>query len=310
MQWSQIKTLFILCFLILDIYLLVQFIDKQDRADQYSGDENLTLQEELKREGITLGDIKVGVEKESPITVSPIEFTEEQKETIDELDNQETVINTDNLIISHFDDPIPISEEADGAEISQAINDYVYRAENYKFWEWDKELNVILFFQEKEGDPIYYNQYGLLLVFLNEDNEIEYYTQSILGDTDASHEDNLRTLIKPMQAIGTLYEDNSLFFEDHVDDVEFGYHTWIPPTGGKQVFAPTYKVSVNEERDYFINAIEGQLFTDPEENFTRDMIMENFMDVQVIPNDLDWKDDMINKLRKLTQAETNRSELP
>ncbi|MFD2627365.1 two-component system regulatory protein YycI [Oceanobacillus kapialis] len=316
MQWSQIKTLFILCFLILDVYLLLQFIDKQDRADQeqYSRNNDLTIQEKLESEEITLGDIDVGIEKEASIIVSPIEFTEGQVGTVEGLDNQETVINSNNLIIGHMDEPIPIAEEASGEEIGNTIGNYIYRFGDYQFWHWDKDLNALLFFQEKENQPIYYNQYGLLLVFLNEDNEVEYYTQSILGDAK-QHEE--RTLIPPLRAIETLYDNNELYSQDHVDNVQFGYHTWIPTlSSGKQVFAPTYKITVNgeagdrETRDYFVNAIEGQVFSNTDEDFTRDVIVKNLSEVQMLTQDPDWKDDMVNKLRSLTQTDTNRSELP
>ena len=33
MQWGQIKTLLILSFLILDVYLFVQFLEKKEQAD-------------------------------------------------------------------------------------------------------------------------------------------------------------------------------------------------------------------------------------------------------------------------------------
>lgn len=314
MQWSQIKTLFILCFLVLDIYLLVQFIDKQDRAaqEQYPGGEDLTLQEELEREDITLEDIDVGVEKDSSISVLPMDYTDKQVGEIESLENQEAVLNTEDLIVGHMDEPVPIAEDAGGEEISNTISNFIYQFDSYQFWKWDKDLNVLLFFQEKENQPIYYNQSALLLVYLNKDNEMEYYTQSMLGVPESKNDRGKRMLIQPIQAIGTLYNNNELVSKDTVD-VDYGYHTWISSLeNGKQVFAPTYKVSVNDERDYFVNAIEGQVFSNSDESFTRDMVRENLGDIQLIPQDVDWKEDLINKLRTLTQketeTETNRSE--
>src|SRR5690625_2952033 len=100
MQWSQIKTLFILSFLILDIYLIVQFIDKQDQENMgILEQEESTIEQRLEDENITIPDLPEEEENESFITVRPKIFTEEEMEIIGRLSNQKTAI-VNNFIVS------------------------------------------------------------------------------------------------------------------------------------------------------------------------------------------------------------------
>src|SRR5690625_840350 len=100
MQWSQIKTLFILSFLILDIYLIVQFIDKQEQENMgILEKEESTIKQRLEDENITNKDLTEEEETESFNTVKPKIFTVEEMEIIGRLSTQNTAI-VNNFIVS------------------------------------------------------------------------------------------------------------------------------------------------------------------------------------------------------------------
>ncbi|GAB3797901.1 two-component system regulatory protein YycI [Virgibacillus kimchii] len=307
MQWNQIKTLFILSFLVLNVYLVIQYIDKQERADLgVLSDQEASLEDQLESENITLGDIEVDITEDTYISVAQHEFTDDEKTELADLDNQEPVIFDNSYIVSGLEDPVSIPVSAPREDIYSLVTNDILFAENYSFGTWNEEMNVLLFFQNTRERPIYYNAYGLLMIFLNENNEMIYYTQSMLAEPE--QQDDLKSLTQPIQAIETLYNRNQLHSDDTVSRVELGYHTRIPLANGEQVFAPTYKISVNEDRSYFVNAIEGQTFPSEDDEFIREMIGMTITNIEQLDDDHVWRDDMLHHLNGLLDNETNRSD--
>ncbi|HZW67738.1 MAG TPA: two-component system regulatory protein YycI, partial [Pseudogracilibacillus sp.] len=221
MQWDQIKNLLIVSFLILDVYLFVQFLDKKEQADIGILEQHTSsIEEQLKDDRITYEPLPVEEYEETFISVKQYEFTEadlkaeakEKKQTANIIDN--------NLIVSKVDEKISISESATEKHIMNTFADLVYFAEEYTFWNWNKDKNVLIFFQNKFDRPVYYNQGGMVLIFLNENNEVDYYLQSMLGDAESLAEK--RELMSSMQAIETLYRADELPYESHIDNVNIG----------------------------------------------------------------------------------------
>lgn len=272
MQWGQIKTLLIVSFLILDVYLFVQFMEKKEAADigileQYTS----SIEEQLQDDRITFESLPDEEYEETFISVQQNEFTEEDlaKEQTDK--DQVTRVVQNDLIVSQVEDKVSISDSVTDEQIEQIFSQLVYFSDEYSFWNWNKDKNVLIFFQNKFDRPVYYNQNGLVLLFLNDDNELQFYIQSMLGEAESLAEK--RKLMEPMQAIETLYRANELSFDSHINKVNIGFHTRVPADTDVQVFAPIWKVKVNEETDYFINAIEGFIFSTDENEFL-DEVME------------------------------------
>ncbi|MYL44465.1 hypothetical protein GLV94_02300 [Virgibacillus halodenitrificans] len=308
MQWNQIKTLFILCFLILDVYLLMQFMEKQERADVgvLTSQEETSFESKLEQEDITISDNEVEIEKDSYISVLRREYSDKELSQLADLDKQDVEVIDKNLIVSKFEEPIAIPDKAQSADISKLVKSHIIHPEDFTFWGWNKDRNALLFFQEKENRPIYFNENGMLLVYLNKDNEMEYYTQTMLGE--AEEQGDLRTLTKPMKAIEILYNANELYAEDNITNTEIGYHTRIPLANGKQVFAPTYKITVNDERNYFINAIEGHIFASNDTEFIGDAIQSTLSKIKKLEDEVEWKDSILQLLNQKLQVEGIRGE--
>src|SRR5690625_4861637 len=307
MQWSKIKTLFILSFLVLNIYLFIQYTDKQERADlDVLNHQEATVEEQLEAENITIEDINVDVSEDTYISVSQHIFTDEEKEQLAGLSDQTPVVFDDRFIVSQLEDPIAIPETATPENINNIVRNHIIFPESYSFREWNEEMNILLFFQDTRDMPIYFNAYALLMVYLNEDNEMVFYTQSMLSEPEPQGE--LITLTQPIQAIGTLYNRNHLYPDDNVSQVEVGYHTRIPLANGEQVFAPSYHISVNDERSYFVNAIEGQTFPSEDEEFIQERVDFTSKAIEQLDDDHEWKEDMLNYLDSIRENEINRSD--
>src|SRR5690625_904000 len=272
MQWSQIKSIFIIFFLALNIYLAILYIDKQGQAgENILQREESTIEDQLAADNITYVDLPDEDLEESFISVEQKTFTEEDIRELNQLKSQRTttVINK-RLIISQFDQPIAISENQTNKEIEQLLEDTFIYSDDYVFWNWNKDLNVLIFFQKKFDRPIYYNNSGLILLFLDDNDETLFYVQTMLGD--AEQRKDRQSLIRPMSAIETLYNNNELYPDDEITKVEIGFHTRVPLDDGIQVFVPTWKINVNNERRYFVNAMEGFTFSSNEVAFVEEII--------------------------------------
>src|SRR5699024_3414308 len=122
MQWSQIKTLFILSFLVLNIYLLIQYIDKQERADVgVLSSQEASIEEQLESENITLEDVEVDITQDTYISVAQHTFADEEEERLANLPDQRPVIFDDRFIVSALEEPVAIPAAALREDINNII---------------------------------------------------------------------------------------------------------------------------------------------------------------------------------------------
>lgn len=307
MQWKQIKTLFILCFLVLNAYLLFMFFDKLEELDYglVENNEASTFKEQLENE-----DIKISAElpeeelNESYISVNQKSFTDKEVESLNGLGNQQSEVIDGNFIVSQFEEPVTIPEDADNNLISEIVKSKILLPESYEYGTWNKEMNVLVFFQKKRGFPIYYNQNGIAVVYLNNSNEMIFYTQTMLGEAETPTEE--KSLIKPIDAIKVLFDGDRLWPEDEITDVNMGFHQRIPLPNGEQLFAPTWTITVNGEENFYVNAIENLVFSSDEMTFLTNYITDTIETLQSLKDDNEVKEDVLNHLN--TMPTDNRSD--
>jgi len=296
-QWSQIKTIFIIFFLALNVYLVIQYIEKQGQTGaNVLHREESTIEDQLAADNITYGKLPDEDLEESFISVEQKTFTDDEIIELNKLKNQRTttVINK-KLIISQYDKPIAISKNQTGDEIKELVEDTFIYSDEYDFWNWNKDLNVLIFFQKKQNRPIYFNNNGITLLFLDDNDETLFYVQTMLGEAESRRE--RQSLIQPIEAIETLYNNNELYPDDEITKVEIGFHTRVPLDDGIQVFVPTWKISVNEDRRYFVNAMEGFTFSSNETAFVEEAIETIIDRVELLEDDEILKENIISFLR-------------
>ncbi|WP_163969302.1 two-component system regulatory protein YycI [Oceanobacillus halotolerans] len=296
MQWGQIKTLFILCFLLLDIYLLLQYMEKQEQADiGVLEREESTIEEQLELEDIT---IEASMEEEAIeeyyISARPKPFTEEDLSELEDRDDITYTTIDGTILAAQLEDTIVIPPEGSEVFIRDIISSYVLHSDEYVYWGKNDNLNAYVFFQEKNDRPVYYNQNGMILVFFNEDNEMISYTQTMLGEADTRGD--AKTLIEPIKAIETLYDTNEFYSGDTITTIDIGFHTRVPLENGVQVFAPTWKVTVNDTRNYFVNAIEGLSFSSQETIFLEEAVSNIISRLRTSEMDETLKNELILRL--------------
>ncbi|MEQ6388626.1 two-component system regulatory protein YycI [Bacillaceae bacterium S4-13-58] len=265
MQWGQIKTLFIICFLILDIFLLLQFMEKRNQTELEIIAET-TFQDQLAADEIMVSNIPAEYEKEAYISSKRYKYTAEDRERMKaELSNQEISIVNEDLVLSTFRKPIKLIEDFTPEDLIQIVRDNVLYGNEYEYWDYNQEKKAILFFQQYKGRTINYNQSGLLLLLVNDNGEIVQYSQTLMHEFKEQSEE--QELVKPINAIETLYDRSQLSSGDEITSVQLGYYTFVPLSNGVQVFAPTWIITVNQEKRFFVNAVEGIYISTDEGTF-------------------------------------------
>ncbi|HIS27820.1 MAG TPA: two-component system regulatory protein YycI [Candidatus Avamphibacillus intestinigallinarum] len=309
MQWGQIKTLFILCFLILNVYLFYQFIDKQNESDlRVKEAPDSSIETKLKNENIKVGKLPQDEKRESFISVKQRSLSDKDKKELDKLQNQTTTILDDKQILSSFDKPIEIPKDAKEDAVATTVKQNVWHGDEYSLWNWNKDINMLVFFQKKKDQPVFFNQSGVLLVFLNDKNEIISYTQTLLGDADDKDAEK-KDLIKSIKAVETLYKTNELQSGDEITNANIGFYTRLPFENGVQVFVPTWKITVNDERHYFVNALEGYAIPSNEAQFLTDTLTSILEKLEKLDDDHKQKEPFIKLMNdRLTAIEKGQEE--
>ncbi len=271
MQWGQIKTLFIICFLILDIFLLQQFLKTMDSRSP-SGDITEVKEDEL-LEGNVEGLDKLPEEqvKDSYITVKARNFTAEDVETLKSMSEQEVFrLSGGNLLYSEFKDPVQIDPDSSNADKELALSEHVLSGGEYVYWGQDEVSGALIFFQTNNSKPIYYSQSSFIVAFTNEDNEITSYLQSALDEVERSEP---KSIITAKTAVNSLFKASVLPMDPEIAETPtIGYYSFVDLDEGQQVFAPSWHFAINESLHYVVMGYEGQFSQHDNPTFVRNTI--------------------------------------
>ncbi|SIS55232.1 two-component system regulatory protein YycI [Salimicrobium flavidum] len=258
MQWGQIKTLFIISFLLLDLFLLMQLWANRESAVIQEVAET-TLEEELSAQNIDISEVPSEAPGVSFLTAEPGGFSEQQLGSLEEKDNQQVNVYNDRLLVATLDDPVEVDKET----IREDISEIIPFSNRYSYWGWNEDETTALFFQKMNNRTIYYNRGGLLMI-RTENGQITGYTATLLEEPEMESENMQQDLISPMDIVSLLYNNGYLQENDEIEDMTVGYYSLVNLEAGEedgyQVFAPTWRVRVGSDF-YFVHATNGQILT-------------------------------------------------
>jgi regulatory protein YycI of two-component signal transduction system YycFG len=257
MDWSKIKTIFIVTFLILDVYLLYQFMNIRD-ANKYELITETPLEEKLKADDIQVSELPKAPIKDQYLSAKPKTFT---KGDIGKLTGQTAVIEAPGTVLQvTLDKPYQLAKKFDPAEFAAFLKDNILYGDHYLYGEKSEKRGTITYYQQYDNLPLYKNISGMIIFNINEENQVVSYQQTYLEDMkNLTAEEEL---LQPLNAIETLHQKGLLKPKSKIK-VELGYSTLLQLTA-TQVLAPTWRVIVNDDQSLFVNAFEGQIieFTD------------------------------------------------
>lgn len=258
MYWSKTKSIFIIVFLILDVFLAFQLVEKRG-SNQLGLLAKASLDDQLKENDISY-DVDLPNEpiNETYISGTSKVFSEEE---LTKLKEQQPQISNKTKVVSRFNKPIAIAENS-SQWLQAFVQGNVIEGNSYVYWgvEEQEQSNRLVFFQQYKKKTIYYNTNAVLIIHLNEKNEMVYYEQTLLDGIEEMEIDEEQTgTFTAQKAVGNLFSRNELKQGSTISKVELGYYNLIKDT---QVFVPTWRFTINNEENYFVNAFEGHIIRD------------------------------------------------
>ena len=258
MDWSRTKTIFILTFLVLNLFLGFQLYEKhKENQFEYLSESTVKIEDQLKNMEITYPELPEAPKRMVHITGETHMFTEEELSRWNEDELSINVVEENTKITAVLENDRKFSNNR--SDRAAFLQTYPLFGDEYMFWEDGQEENVMewIFLQTHKERPIYQkagHSNGQLLVQLNEEGRVVGFEQTYL---DIKPQENEQEILTPLKAINQLLMNSKLNYRDEITSIELGYYTLVE--GEVQVLAPTWFVEVNDERQYFVNAINGQI---------------------------------------------------
>ena len=257
MDWNKTKTIFIVVFSILNVFLYSLYINRSLETQNMQVMEKISIEESLKMDNITVAEMPHVTKDSYYMSAQVLTFSSEDMKG---LNNQSANVLNGTEIHSTLKDTIVVRNEKGDYNFSDLLSKYVMHGNEYTLWSVDEEEQQAVFFQQVDDTPIYFSQKAILKVNWNDDGEVTDYDQHVLGEFNRFN--HKKDLMAPIEALGSLYSKGLLKQDSTVKSMKLGYSTLVQFTE-KQVFAPTWHVHVElksgEFEDHFINAIEGKI---------------------------------------------------
>ncbi|WP_100374309.1 two-component system regulatory protein YycI [Bacillus sp. FJAT-45037] len=252
MNWNRTKTIFIITFLFLNIFLIWQLIEKNN-SNQMNMIAQASIQEVLRDNNVQI-DVELPEDtiEAGHVLGKMMPFSESELNT---LNNQEVSLRDGSTIISVLDEPYELREGQFAQDLNQFLNTYVTNGSNYQFARFDSEDRRVLLQQTYEGTTAYAFEAEPLILQLNDDGNLIGYQQSYYEFEPTGRE---REVLSSIKAIEVLLNAQHIGVNDTVTLVEFGYYSFYSPQGGAQVFAPMWRVTVEGET-YLVHAINPEI---------------------------------------------------
>ena len=252
MDWSKTKTIFIVVFLILNAFLLYQYIDKKT-ANDYEYFAKSSIEEELKENEVTYPTLPNQPIKERYLNAVSKKFTDDE---LKKLKNQKISQINDQKLFSVFDKLFLLGNSQHSEALDAFVKENVLYGEDYRFWRVDESTNSIIYYQTYNGKVIFNNSNAKLVLFLNNDYQVTSYEQTYLENIEQFNEEE--EVLQAIKAITMLYNKGYIPSKSNITKVELGYYDLIQLTTS-HVLRPVWHIVLDEEEDFFVNAFDGQI---------------------------------------------------
>ncbi|WP_084140154.1 two-component system regulatory protein YycI [Lacticigenium naphthae] len=212
MDFKRIEIIFLLSFLLLDIFLLNSYFDRTNLNYATIGTNQVNLVREMENQGISLPEM---VELEEELSYFQVEAHTLLEDQSDELKNQTGTINeVGTLYSSILSNPLALSDnedeltEADRAMIDAFVNsENILYGEEYAFFEYLPNQNKIIYSQLVEGIPIA-DGTSSITFYIDNTNEIISYEQTYAGE--GTMQGSPVETITDREAVEMLFQNNEI----------------------------------------------------------------------------------------------------
>ncbi|WP_166805852.1 two-component system regulatory protein YycI [Jeotgalibacillus sp. R-1-5s-1] len=281
MDWSKTKTIFIVVFLILDVFLFFLFLQKYQDT-QNSQLPQLSIADQIEEENITISSELPDLDDSKPyLNAESYRFSAEE---VSNLAGQNATVRNNRILESSLNTPVDIEDPENPEELTNLLEEFVLYGEQYRFRDYREEENEIVYFQYYEDSTLYFNVNAQLVVTLNDQQQAVSYTQTYLSSLETFSTE--QELITPGDALESFYGSGVVEANSRVTNLEIGYFPSFlqagnnddSVTGDVQVLTPTYKMTIENgegsQRDLFINAVDDNIYDMSQVNLDFDQLDE------------------------------------
>ena len=238
MNWKRTKTLFIFVFILVNIFLVVIYIDKVNKSqiNEAESDNRVNFQQEEIKVPTDVLNKKVKDTKLAQITARSKDFSSYAKEhsSLDTSDKDKT-------LEGDIDKTVKVSDK-NLKDIKDFIADSIYNGKQYQLS--DLSSDKITYEQTFEGYPIMNNSKARLTFNLN-NGKATSYKQTAMNDIHIAEGSNStkKQVISPRKAVEALYFNRYLKRNDQVIDARLGYYSVVKETN-VQLLQPNWEIKV------------------------------------------------------------------
>ncbi len=270
MNWHKTKTIFIVCFLLLDLFLGYK-IYLSAMKNRVSGT--------VPNDNVQQKDLKVT--SSIPTAPDSLNFI---KGTQTALVNDNGEVNKEILAKEGSKgDKVQTIEPVNTSEIRgimkksitvpktaadrQSLLRMVYKGSAYQFWKKDTKSNTLLFVQTYQNKPVFIHNKNLnMLTFHIKDDKVVSYEQSFFKFDKL---DNSIAIIDATQAVSAIRGKSSdLMIGPHstINNINLGYFNLVGDIN-QLIFLPIWEISVKSsgddpaQRQFFVDASSGEIQT-------------------------------------------------
>ncbi|PSL40023.1 regulatory protein YycI of two-component signal transduction system YycFG [Planomicrobium soli] len=272
MDWSKTKTIFIIVFSIMNVFLYSLYLDRYTEYEKVEvlGSDSSSIEEKLKEDNISYGNLPMKVDPEPYVNAQIHMF----KNSEIPYGNQQGRLEKNNLLHVNFRKPMPLEGEVSKETLSAFVEENVYQGQEYVFWKINSKENKAIFFQKVNGKTLYYSDNGRVTIYWNKAGQVTGFEQTVYEKVELGEQP--KDLISPIQAIYTLYTRGVLPANSTIDTAEVGYSVYVQVSENARMFLPTWRISATladgTKEEYFINAVNNgivELETEEEEEVVK-----------------------------------------
>jgi regulatory protein YycI of two-component signal transduction system YycFG len=259
MDWSRAKSIFIITFLLLNLFLGYQLNEKRN-ANKISLLAEATLQERLSEMNII---ISADLHEEQLTGTYISGLTDVSLKSVIEGKNFAQQVNMidDEVIEVQLNRPYSLDSGNRNIRVDskEFLLHYVSFGDEYRYSHYDDQLNQIFFYQTYEGKMVDNYESGRfpLVLHLDEHYRITAYEQHYLTLHPIHPQGKEQEIITGIKAIEKLFNEHLIPPDSEINKVELSYFSFFSkPLGEVQVFAPMWNIGVNGQV-FYVNAIDG-----------------------------------------------------
>ncbi|PTF07924.1 hypothetical protein BUY41_06610 [Staphylococcus cohnii] len=251
MNWKHTKTLFIFVFILVNISLIIIYIDKVNKSHiNDSAEENAV---NFKQEKIEIPENLPSVKNiEMQLLTARFNdfssYAKARSSISSEADGQK--------IKGEINDPIDVSNDQ-YTDLKSYVKDKIFKGQNYEMSKIDDKH--VTFEQTYNDFPIMNNSKAQLKFNINDDGKASSYRQTAMKSIEPSEGANndKKQVNTARSSIEALYYNRYLKRNDEVTNVRLGYYTVVKEPN-VQVLEANWEIKVkhkDESKTYYVEAI-------------------------------------------------------